>query len=114
MRFLSILLFRIITFLSGKVADYYGHLRIFGVLQRIALSYALAGTLVLWLKKPRRICIALGVLLLSHWAALYFFGGTDPYSKETNIAGIIDLWLLGDNHIYHGYGLPFDPEAFWV
>ncbi len=94
-----------------NITDYYGHLRIFGVLQRIALSYALAGTLVLWLKKPRRICIALGVLLLLHWAVLYFFGGADPYSKETNIAGIIDLWLLGDNHIYHGYGLPFDPEG---
>ena len=44
-------------------------------------------------------------------AILYFFGGDDPYSKEGNISGSIDIWLLGKNHVYKGFGLPFDPEG---
>jgi predicted acyltransferase len=94
-----------------NLGSYYSHLRIFGVLQRIAMAYALGGTLALWLKKPRRIIWAFGLVLLLHWGLLYFFGGDDPYSRETNFARVMDLFLVGPDHLYRGYGLPFDPEG---
>lgn len=89
----------------------YSRLRIFGVLQRIALSYALAGSLALWLKKPKKIAVSFGALLLLYWGVLYFFGGEDPYSLETNVVRRLDLAMLGENHLYRGYGIPFDPEG---
>jgi predicted acyltransferase len=94
-----------------NLGSYYSHLRIFGVLQRIAMAYALGGTLALWLKKPRRIIWAFALVLLLHWGLLYFFGGDDPYSRETNFARVMDLFLIGPDHLYRGYGLPFDPEG---
>ncbi len=94
-----------------NLGSYYSHLRIFGVLQRIAMAYALGGTLALWLKKPRRIIWAFALVLLLHWGLLYFFGGDDPYSRETNFARVMDLFLVGPDHLYRGYGLPFDPEG---
>ena len=94
-----------------NVVRYYSNLRIFGVLQRIAMAYALGGTLVLWLKKPKRISWAFVAVLLLHWILLYAFGGEDPYGRETNFARTVDLFLLGPNHVYKGYGLPFDPEG---
>ena len=94
-----------------NLGSYYSQLRIFGVLQRIAMAYALGGTLALWLKKPRRIVWAFGLVLLLHWGLLYFFGGDDPYSRETNFARVMDLFLVGPDHLYRGYGLPFDPEG---
>jgi len=94
-----------------SVVRYYSNIRIFGVLQRIATAYALGGTLALWLKKPRKIAWGFVAVLLLHWLILYAFGGDDPYGKETNFARTLDLFLLGPNHLYKGYGLPFDPEG---
>ncbi len=86
-------------------------LRFFGVLQRIALSFFLASLFLLISKKWKFIGISALLLMLLHWAILYFFGGYDPYSLEGNIAGKIDLALLGDAHVYHGFGQAFDPEG---
>jgi len=86
-------------------------LRIFGVLQRIALSFFGAGILIVLLKK-RNWLIALSVLLLLlHWSILYFFGDAQPYSLENNIGRYIDIWLVGEKHVYGGFGIPFDPEG---
>ncbi|MEJ1730271.1 hypothetical protein SMA90_28495, partial [Escherichia coli] len=78
-----------------NLAGYYSRLRIFGVLQRIAMAYALGGTLALWLKTPRRIAWAFAFTLLLHWGLLYFLGGDDPYSRQTNFARMADLFLVG-------------------
>jgi Uncharacterized conserved protein len=99
-----------LSFWAG-MADYWGHLRIFGVLQRIAMAYFMGGALALWLRKPKKIMWGVLAVLLLHWALLCFFGGDDPYSKEGNFAGIIDRWLLGEQHLYRGFGLAFDPEG---
>ncbi|MDD2595828.1 MAG: heparan-alpha-glucosaminide N-acetyltransferase domain-containing protein [Bacteroidales bacterium] len=88
------------------------HLRIFGVLQRIALCYVLGGFLALWLKTPKKILFGLAAVTLLHWAVLWIFGGEPGWSTlEGNISGKIDVALLGENHVYHGYGIPFDPEG---
>jgi len=96
---------------GANYLNYLNSIRIFGVLQRIAMAYLLGGFLALWLQKPKKIAWGVVAVLLVHWAILYFFGGDDPYSKEGNMAGPVDVWLLGKSHVYKGFGLPFDPEG---
>jgi predicted acyltransferase len=90
---------------------YLENLRIFGVLQRIALCYLVGALLALWLHKPKKIIIAGVLLMFVHWLILTIFGGEDPFSKEGTIAGNIDVALVGITHVYKGFGMPFDPEG---
>lgn len=88
----------------------YDTLRIMGVLQRIALAWGLGAVIVLAIKK-NYIWIATAVILLGYWALMYFMGGSDPYSLEGNYARTVDLSIIGENHLYKGFGIPFDPEG---
>lgn len=88
----------------------YDTLRIMGVLQRIALAWGLGAVIVLAIKK-NYIWIATAVILLGYWALMYFMGGSDPYSLEGNYARTVDLAIIGENHLYKGFGMPFDPEG---
>ncbi len=85
-------------------------LRIMGVLQRIALAYGLAALGVLFVKRfwIGPLCAA---MLLGYWGILAFFGGPDPYSLADNAALAFDRALLGEPHLYRGFGIPFDPEG---
>ena len=98
-----------LTIFPRFVRDY-GTLRIMGVLQRIALAWGLGAVLVMLVKK-NYIWIATAVILLGYWALMYFFGGSDPYSLEGNFARTVDLAVIGENHLYKGFGMPFDPEG---
>jgi predicted acyltransferase len=42
---------------------------------------------------------------------LVFWWIYEPYSLEGNIAGPIDVKLVGINIVYRGFGIPFDPEG---
>lgn len=89
------------------------HKRIFGVLQRIGMAYALAGCLAIWLKKPGKILASIGVLCVLYTAILLVFG-RDPgaLTLEGNACMRFDRWLIGSDHCYHGYnGTDFDPEG---
>ncbi len=89
------------------------HKRIFGVLQRIGLSYALAGCLALWLRKPGKIIAAIVTLCTVYTGILLVFG-REPgaFTLEGNVSVRIDEWLVGGNHCYHGYNhTNFDPEG---
>jgi predicted acyltransferase len=97
--------------LGANYLEYLDKLRIFGVLQRIALCYLVGGILALWLKKPGRIISAMAVLMAIHWIILWVFGGYEPFSLEGNIAGPVDVALIGESHVYKGFGVPFDPEG---
>ncbi|MFZ2286593.1 MAG: DUF5009 domain-containing protein [Bacteroidales bacterium] len=88
----------------------YDTLRIMGVLQRIALAWGLGAVLVMLIKR-NYIWIATAVILFGYWALMYFFGGSDPYSLEGNFARTVDLAVIGENHLYKGFGVPFDPEG---
>ena len=91
-----------------------GHLRLVGVLPRIAMCYTLGAILILWLRKPARLGIATAVLCLLHVGLLLIFAGPEgAFTLEGNFARRFDLAILGENHIYHGYGIPFDPEGFF-
>lgn len=88
----------------------YNTLRIMGVLQRIALAWGLGAVLVLLIRR-NYIWIATAVILFGYWALMHFMGGSDPYSLEGNYARTIDIAFFGENHLYKGFGIPFDPEG---
>lgn len=85
--------------------------RIFGVLQRIAVAYFFASILAYYLKGVRLIWTSVGILLF-YWLISYIFGAPgDPYSLEGWFGTDIDKQLLGVAHMYKGEGVPFDPEG---
>ncbi len=88
----------------------YSTLRIMGVLQRIALAWGLGAILVLLIRR-NYIWLATAVILFGYWALMHFMGGADPYSLEGNYARTVDIAVLGESHLYKGFGIPFDPEG---
>ncbi len=104
-------------FLVGLLLNYFpfydhalGELRVYGVLQRIALAYGFAATLCV-LVPPRRWLAVVAALGLGYWGLLYFGGRADPYSLEGNVKRAVDLATIGPSHMYEGFGVPFDPEG---
>jgi predicted acyltransferase len=85
-------------------------LRIPGVLQRIALAYGMAALLCLWLQ-PRHLIILSGFLLIGYWLMMFGFAKGNPYALETNLVRIIDIKLFGEQHLWHGKKIAFDPEG---
>ncbi len=88
----------------------YSLLRIMGVLQRIALAYGISAILCITINR-RYLWMIVAGLLLFYWALLAFGGGQSPYSLESNLVRRIDLFILGEGHMYKGFGIPFDPEG---
>lgn len=116
--FMKVLKRTILIFVIGVLLNWFPFfhkniedLRIFGVLQRIALSFFLASMFLIYSKKWKFISIVAILLMVIHWAILYYFGNYAPYSLEGNISGAIDIALVGETHVYHGFGLAFDPEG---
>lgn len=98
------------------VAKPFATLRIFGVLQRIALAYTFAA-LVIYFFKLRGAFFTAALLLLGYWVFTAFSGypapdGTiDPFSLEGFWGTHLDRSILGADHMYKGEGVPFDPEG---
>ncbi|MEO6000982.1 MAG: heparan-alpha-glucosaminide N-acetyltransferase domain-containing protein [Chitinophagaceae bacterium] len=89
----------------------FGNVRIFGVLQRIALCYFFA-SLIIYFFKSRGAFIASVAILIGYWIVCLFVGNPiEPYSLEGFWGTPVDRSLLGDNHIYKGEGVAFDPEG---
>lgn len=85
--------------------------RIMGVLQRIALCYGAAALMIHFLKI--RTATILGIVfLVGYWLLLWFWGEEGKeFTMTGNLGYSLDLWILGENHLYHGEGVPFDPEG---
>lgn len=81
--------------------------RVFGVLQRIALCYAIASLVIHYFKLRGAMLFSLAALVL-YRLILVEFG---DLSLEGNAGTKLDLWLLGEGHLYHGEGVAFDPEG---
>ena len=89
----------------------WSHVRILGVLQRIAICYLFASIIIYYLKERGAFLAAL-ILLLIYWAVCIAFGDhLDPYSFNGWFGTRIDKAILGENHMYHGEGVAFDPEG---
>jgi predicted acyltransferase len=84
--------------------------RIFGVLQRIALCYFFASVLVYYLK-ARGAFLAGLILLLLYWLYSVVGNPADPYSLAGWAGTEIDKAILGELHMYKGEGITFDPEG---
>lgn len=90
---------------KGRATDF-GHLRIWGVMQRIALCYGLASVFAVTVKKKWTFPFA--VLLLAIYSAILLFG--NGYAQDsTNILSRVDRALFSENHLYTKS--PVDPEG---
>ena len=90
----------------------FDHLRILGVMPRLALCYGFGSLLALWLGK-RRLPWLIAAILVLYSAALIFGHGYE--FSESNIIYIIDNKVLGADHLYAdtvgGVTLSLDPEG---
>lgn len=93
----------------------FSDIRIFGVLQRIALAYGIVGLITLYLPKVRdRILAGLGFFLLYELLMrlpLVAGWGAGDFTLEYSFERWFDLAILGEHHVWHGQGIPFDPEG---
>ncbi len=88
----------------------FAKIRIMGVLQRIAIAYAVSASLTLKVKLKYLVLIAIGILF-GYWWVLVAFGGNKPFSLEENAVRLLDLKVFGENHLWHGHKIAFDPEG---
>lgn len=85
-------------------------LRTMGVLQRIAIAYVFAASIVLLVSRVG-IYVVSGLLLLGYWALLILAGAGDPLALQGNVVRHFDMAVLGSSHMWSGKGVPFDPEG---
>ena len=81
--------------------------RIMGVLQRIAVCYGLAALMLRFLS-TRMVWVLSALFLVGYWIILAWGG---DYSMTGNIGSRFDEWVMGADHLYHGEGIPFEPEG---
>ena len=105
-----LIMFLLGVFLNGFPNFDFENLRYLGVLQRIAIAY-LFGALLCMQFNYKQILVAFGIVLIGYWGLLYFSISEGPYDLATNIVRKIDVLLFGEQHLYSGFGLPFDPEG---
>ena len=84
----------------------FGHLRILGVMQRLALSYGATALIALTIRHHR--IPYLIITLLGGYTVLLLVGNGLAYN-ETNILSIVDRVVLGVNHMYQDKGI--EPEG---
>ncbi len=82
------------------------HIRLTGVLARLAICYGLA-SLIATTVNHRRIPYIIAALLIGYLAILYTGNGFN-YGTD-NIISIVDKAIIGSNHLYNDNGI--DPEG---
>jgi predicted acyltransferase len=80
------------------------------VLQRIALCYFF-GSVIVHFFKVRGAFVVSAILLFGYWFLCLAGNINDPYSLAGWFGTNIDKAILGENHLYKGEGVPFDPEG---
>jgi len=110
----TLLIFAIGLFLNSfpQWSADFSKLRIMGVLQRIALAYGIAAVIVLSVNRKYLPWLG-GAILVAYWGLVVLVGGSDPYSLAENPASRVDTAILGVDHMYRGFGIPFDPEGLF-
>ena len=108
----TVLLFAIGLFIhwfDNALSGDYGlaHLRIWAVLQRIALCYCAVSLFALFCN--HRYTLPVAALLLVIYSAILIFGNGYAEDADINILAQTDLRLFGYEHLYHKS--PVDPEG---
>lgn len=108
----TVLLFAIGLFIhwfDNALSGDYGlaHLRIWAVLQRIALCYCAVSLFALFCN--HRFTLPVAALLLVIYSAILVFGNGYAEDADINILAQTDLRLFGYEHLYHKS--PVDPEG---
>ena len=85
----------------------FGHLRIWAVMQRIALCYGIVSLFALFCNHKYTVPTIIGQLVI--YTAILVLGNGYAYDADVNILAQADLQLFGYDHIYHKS--PVDPEG---
>ena len=85
----------------------FGHLRIWAVLQRIALCYLVVSLLAVTINSKYFIPTIAGLLVA--YTLIILLGNGYAYDSATNVLAQVDLHLFGYDHLYHKG--PVDPEG---
>ena len=85
----------------------FGHLRLWAVLQRIALCYFFASLFALYVSHRYTIHTIIG--LLAVYALILLWGNGYAEDASANILAQVDISLFGIEHLYHKS--PVDPEG---
>ena len=85
----------------------FGHLRIWAVMQRIALCYGIVSLFALFCNHKYTVPTIIGLLVI--YTAILVLGNGYAYDADVNILAQADLQLFGYDHIYHKS--PVDPEG---
>lgn len=94
-------------------ANSFDHIRILGVLQRLALV-SFFGSFIVLTVKPKRIPWLIGFILLFYWILMAATGSL--LENDSSLVSIIDSAVLGLTHMYtdqlpNGSKVVFDPEG---
>lgn len=97
--------FTAVNFYEGAIE----HFRVFGILQRLALTYAFGIFIVRAVRNDFGILVSAFVLLMLSSAGFHLYAPDNPFAETHNISRAVD-YLFGENHIY----LPsHDPEGLY-
>lgn len=91
---------------NGDALDF-AHLRIWAVLQRIAICYGVVALLAITLSHRYFIHTIIGLLVV--YMGILVFGNGYAYDASTNILAQVDRSIFGINHLYQRS--PVDPEG---
>ncbi len=87
--------------------------RVFGVLQRLALTYGLGMIIARAVKTEECVFLSALVLLALSSFGYHTYAADAPFARTDNISRALDLLIPGEAHIYVHYGIPFDPEGLY-
>ena len=87
----------------------FANFRVFGILQRLALAYALGMAIVKIFSDDKKILSAAMILLILSSAGFHLYS-ENPFAQSNNISLAVDLIFPGANHIYTPTG---DPEGLY-
>lgn len=101
------------AWLSGK-DDIWGNLRIWGVLQRLALTYLGAALIVKFVRRPQNVGTVAFFILVIYY--IFLFLGNGFSLSSDNIIAVADRFLIGEQHMYKerlvdGSYIGFEPEG---
>ena len=88
----------------------WANLRLFGVLQRLALTYFFGMIIFLKLKNAAQISAAAILLLIISSLGFHVYAPENPFAEIDNISGAVDKIFPGVNHIYEE---THDPEGLY-